>query len=428
MYEIVRKENTEVEVKISLTHAEWETYADKAYQENKGKFNIQGFRKGAAPRKIIEKNYGEDVFFNETLDIAFVAEYTKFFEENQDLDIIDQPSITVDKFDADGVEIKAVAPLMPKVKLGQYTGLTIEKYTEEVDEAKVEKELNQARERAARFVDAGEGAEAKLGDFVCIDFTGSVNGVEFDGGKAENYRLELGSHSFIDNFEDQIVGMKVGEERDIKVTFPADYPAEELMGKEAVFKIVLHKIENKELPELNDEFAANTSEFETLQEYKADIRKHMQESIDKRVKTQNENKLIDAIVDGTEVEIPNCLIERQLDMFVRDFEMRLSYQGLKLEDYFKYTNSDMNALRENYREQAQKAVKTRLTLEELLKDQNLEVTEEELNAYFQKQADKFGKSVELYKKTINDQNLAYIKNELLMDKVFDYLTKNNTIA
>lgn len=428
MYELVKNENNEVEVKITLSHEEWEGYVEKAYQENKGKFNIQGFRKGTAPRKIIEKNYGESVFYDEALDIAFVDEYSKFLNENTGLDIIDQPSITVDKFDKEQVIITAKAPLMPQVTLGEYKGLTIEKYTEELDEAKVEKELNQARERGARFVEAGEGVEAKLGDFATIDFTGFVDGKEFEGGKAEDYRLELGSHSFIDTFEDQIVGMKVGENRDINVTFPEDYPAEDLQGKPATFKIVLKKIENKELPELNDEFVSNISEFETVEDYKADLRKHMQETIDSHIKRENENRLIAKVVDNASVEIPTVLIERQLDMFVRDFEMRLSYQGLKLDDYYKFANTDQDALRDSYRKQAENAVKTRLTLEKLMDVEGIIVTDEELEAKLETDAEKFKQPVEEYKKSINERHLAYIKNDMLMDKVFDFLTKNNTIA
>jgi len=427
MYEIVKNEGNEVEIKISLDENTWESYVEKVYQANKSKFSVQGFRKGTAPRKMIEKNYGEYVFYDEALDMAFGDEYTKFLNENTNLEIIDQPRVNVDKFDKSGIVLTAKVTLLPQVKLGEYKNLTVEKYSETLEESKVEKELEQARERGARFVEVTE-EPAKLGDFTTIDFTGYLDGKEFEGGKAEKFRLELGSHSFIDTFEDQIVGMKVGEERDINVKFPEDYPAENLKGQPAVFKIVLHKIETKELPELNDEFASNVSEFETLEEYKADLRKNMQASIDERVKKENENRLIDKIVEGSSVEIPNVLIERQLDMFVRDFEMRLSYQGLKLDDYFKYTNSNLKALRDSYATQAEKAVKTRLVLEELIKVEKLEVSEDELNNKLTETATKYKKTLEEYKKNLNERNIEYIKNEMLMDKVIDFLTKNNTLA
>ncbi len=426
MYEIVKKENNQAEIKISLSKEEWDAYVEKAYQANKGKFNIQGFRKGNAPKSIIEKNYGESVFYDEALDMAIGDEYYKAITENKDLEVIDQPSIKVDKFDKTGVEVTATVALLPEVKLGEYKGLKIEKYTEELNEEKVEKELAQARERGARFVECNDG-EAKLGDFVTIDFTGSIDGKEFDGGKAENFRLELGSHSFIDNFEDQIVGMKVNDEKDINVTFPEDYHAEDLKGKPAVFKIVLHKIETKELPELNDEFASNTSEFETLEEYKADIRKHLQESIDQKIQRENENRVIEKVVEGSTIEIPEVLIERQLDMFIRDFEMRLSYQGLKLADYLGYMKQDEKAFRDSYREQAVKTVKTRLTLEAIIKAENLDITDEEVDAKLSETAAKYGKSLEEFKVNMNENNLAYIKNDILMDKLVAFLTKNNTL-
>ena len=428
MYEVVKNEKNEVEVKITLDAEKWDSYVEKAYQANKGKFAIQGFRKGAAPRKMIEKNYGEGVFYDEALDLAFADEYGAFLDANKELQIIDQPSVSIEKLDKTGLVFVAKVPLLPEVKLGEYKGLTVEAYKEELNEQKVEKQLNQERERLARYVEAGEGETAKLGDFATIDFTGYVNGKQFEGGKAENYRLELGSHSFIDNFEDQIVGMKVGDEKDINVNFPEDYPAEELKGKPAVFKIKLNKLENKELPELNDEFASNCSEFETLEEYKADIRKHMQESIDERIKRENENRLLDKCVENATVDVPDALVERQLDMFIRDFETRLSYQGLKLDDYLKYTNSDVKALRDSYRTQAAKSVKTRLVLEEIIKIEKLDITEEELNKKLEETAKKYNKTLEEHKKSLNENNLAYIKNELLMDKLVDFLTKNNTIA
>ena len=360
--------------------------------------------------------------------MAIGEQYSSCLMANPNLEVIDQPEVNVDSFDENGVVVTCRVPLLPEVKLGAYTGLQVEKYSEEVSEEKIEKELNQARERAARFVEAGEGATAKMGDFTTIDFTGSVNGVEFEGGKAENYRLELGSKSFIDNFEEQIVGMKVNDEKDIKVTFPEDYPAEDLKGKEAVFKIVLHKIENKELPELNDEFASNTSEFETLEEYKADIRKHIQESVDQRVQRENENRLMEKAVEGSTVEVPNVLVERQLDMFVRDFEMRLSYQGLNLDQYLSYMKQTKEDLRNSYRDQATKTVKTRLVLEAIVKKENLDVSEEELNAKLEETAKKYGKTLEEFKKNMNQNNIAYIQNDILMDKLVAFLTKNNELV
>ena len=428
MYELLGKENNEVKVKITIEKEKWSEYLEKAYNQNKAKFNIQGFRKGAAPRKIIEKNYGERVFYDDALDIAFYDEYGAFLIANKDLEVIDQPSLTFEKFDENGVVMTATAPLLPEVKLGQYKGLTIEAYKETLDEAKVDKQLNQERERSARFVEAKETDKAKLGDFATIDFKGFLGEKQFDGGTAENYRLELGSKTFIDNFEEQIVGMGIGEEKDINVKFPDDYPSEELKGKPVVFKVKLNKLENKELPELNDEFASNASEFETLEEYKADIKKHLQESLDQKIKRENENRLLDKCVEGTSLEVPKALVERQLDLFMRDFETRLCYQGLKMDDYLKFTNTDLKTFREGYNEQAKKAVKTRLVLDAIIKAEGLDVSNEELDAKLEETAKKYGKTLEDYKKTITEDNLAYIKNDILMDKVVDFLTKNNQLA
>lgn len=428
MFELQGKENNEVKVKITINKQEWEMYLEKAYNQHKDKFNIQGFRKGQAPRKIIEKNYGERVFYDDALDIAFYDEYGAFLTANPDLEIIDQPSLTFEKFDENGVEMTATAPLLPEVKLGDYKGLTVQKYTEELDEAKVEKQLNQERERLARYVEADSNAKASMGDFATIDFKGFLGEKQFEGGTAENYRIELGSHTFIDNFEDQIVGMGIGEEKDINVTFPEDYPSEELKGKPVVFKVKLNKLENKQLPELNDEFASNSSEFETLEEYKADIRKHLEESLNEKIKRENENRLLDKCVENTKLDIPNSLVERQLDLFMRDFETRLSYQGLKMDDYLKFTNSDIKTFRESYRDQANKSVKTRLVLEAIIKAEGLDVSDSELDAKLEETAKKYNKSLEEYKKNLNEDNLAYIKNDLLMDKVVDFLTKNNTLA
>ena len=428
MFELQGKENNEVKVKITINKQEWEMYLEKAYNQHKDKFNIQGFRKGQAPRKIIEKNYGERVFYDDALDIAFYDEYGAFLTANPDLEIIDQPSLTFEKFDENGVEMTATAPLLPEVKLGDYKGLTVQKYTEELDEAKVEKQLNQERERLARYVEADSNAKASMGDFATINFKGFLGEKQFEGGTAENYRIELGSHTFIDNFEDQIVGMGIGEEKDINVTFPEDYPSEELKGKPVVFKVKLNKLENKQLPELNDEFASNSSEFETLEEYKADLRKHLEESLNEKIKRENENRLLDKCVENTKLDIPNSLVERQLDLFMRDFETRLSYQGLKMDDYLKFTNSDIKTFRESYRDQANKSVKTRLVLEAIIKAEGLDVSNSELDAKLEETAKKYNKSLEEYKKNLNEDNLAYIKNDLLMDKVVDFLTKNNTLA
>ena len=387
MYTLEKVEKNKAKITITITKEEWEGYVQKSYEENCSKFNIQGFRKGKAPRRVIEKNYGENVFFDDAFDYAFGDNYREVFKNEKDFDPINQPDVSIKSFDDNGLVVEAIVELMPEVKLGEYKGTKVKKATGEVDDEKVEKELKQVQERQARFVDVER--EAKLGDIATIDFSGSVDGVKFDGGTAEDYRLELGSKSFIDTFEEQIVGMNLGQSKDVNVTFPAEYHEPSLAGKPAVFAVTLKKLEEKQLPELNDEFADNVSEFSTLEEYKADIKKHLQASLEKKLERENENKLIEAVVSTATLEVPEVLVERQLDLFLRDFEQRLMYQGLKIEDYAKYMNVTVEELRNQNREQAVEAVKTRLALEQLVKEEGLTVTEAEVDAKLEETAKKY---------------------------------------
>ncbi|MBR1984540.1 MAG: trigger factor, partial [Clostridia bacterium] len=359
--------------------------------------------------------------------IAFTSTYRKILKEEKEFNPIDEPEIKIDSFLPEkGLTMSCEVEVMPEFELGKYTGHEVKKATGEVSEEKIEKELKQVQERQARFVDVER--DAKMGDIATIDFAGSVDGVLFDGGSATDYRLELGSKSFIDTFEEQVAGMKIGESKDVKVKFPENYGSEELAGKDAVFAVTLKKVEEKQLPEINDEFASNVSEFETLADYKADIRKHLEESLKVRLEREDENNLISAVVNNTEVEIPECLVERQLDMFVRDFETRLSYQGMKLEDYLKYVNMTVEQMREERKEQAKETVKTRLVLEKLIIKENLNVTQEEVDARLQEFADKYKKSLEDYKKSMGEKNLIYFENDILMDKVIKFLKENNKLA
>ena len=333
--------------------------------------------------------------------------------------------VKIEKFEKEGIVMVATAPLMPEVKLGAYTGLTVERGKEKVKKSEVEEELKKVAERQARFVESTD--EAKLGDFATIDFVGSVDGQIFDGGSAQGYRLELGSHSFIDTFEDQIVGMKVGDEKDVNVTFPENYHEKSLAGKPAVFKVTVQKLEKKEIPEINDEFAANVSEFENLEDYKKDIEKRLKEKLERDKERKVENDLIDQVVKGSEVEIPEILVERQLDIFMKDLEMRLSYQGIKLEEYLDYVGSNVEDLRKERAEQAKETVKTRLVLEALVKKENMVVTEAELDKVLAETAEKYKKSVEDYKKSLDNRTIAYYQNDILMKKLLDFLKTNNNI-
>lgn len=424
-YKIRSKEKNNLEVEIVISEKKWEESLQKAYEETKNKYSVQGFRRGKAPRKVIEKQYGESVFFDYALEIAFADEYNEFLDKNLEIEPIAQPDVRIEKFEKSGIVLVASAPLMPEVELGSYTGLTVERGKEKVKKADVEAELKSVAERQARFVESTKPAE--LGDFATIDFAGSVDGEIFEGGTAQGYRLELGSHSFIDNFEDQLVGTTVGEEKDVNVTFPENYHEKSLAGKKAVFKVVVQKIEKKEIPEITDEFAANVSEFENLEDYKKDIEKRLSQKLEQEKERKVENDLLEKIVEASKVEIPEILVERQLDIFIRDLETRLSFQGLKLEEYLDYVGTNVSDLRKERREQAEQTVKTRLVLEALVKKENMVVSEEELDSALKETAEKYKKTVEEYKKSLDDRTIAYYQNDILMKKLLDFLKSNNNI-
>lgn len=424
-YKIRSKEKNNLEVEIVISEKKWEESLQKAYEETKNKYSVQGFRKGKAPRKVIEKQYGESVFFDYALEIAFADEYNEFLDKNLEIEPIAQPDVRIEKFEKSGIVLVASAPLMPEVELGSYTGLTVERGKEKVKKSDVEAELKAVAERQARFVESTKPAE--LGDFATIDFAGSVDGEIFEGGTAQGYRLELGSHSFIDNFEDQLVGTSVGEEKDVNVTFPENYHEKSLAGKKAVFKVVVQKIEKKEIPEITDEFAANVSEFENLEDYKKDIETRLSQKLEQEKERKVENDLLEKIVEASKVEIPEILIERQLDIFIRDLETRLSFQGLKLEEYLDYVGTNVSDLRKERREQAEQTVKTRLVLEALVKKENMVVSEEELDSALKETAEKYKKTVEEYKKSLDDRTIAYYQNDILMKKLLDFLKSNNNI-
>lgn len=426
MYTAKKIDGNKYEIKIEVAASEWEKYVEEAYEKNKEKFNIQGFRKGKAPRKVIEKNHGESVFYDDALDTLFSTEYNSALNAERQIEPIANPEIKLDKFDETGVHITAVVEVMPEVTLGEYKGLKLEKSKGEVTSLQIENEITQVRERQARYVEADR--DARNGDFVVINFAGSVDGVKFEGGSAENYRLQLGSHTFIEGFEDQIIGMKLGEVKNVNVTFPEDYQAENLKGKPAVFEVVLNKVEEKQLPELNDEFASNVSEFETFEEYKADVKKHLEESLQNKLKREDENKIIEAVSKASTVEIPSVLVERQLDAFMQDLNMRLGYQGIKLEDYAKYMNTTVDAIREERKENAKETVKTRLVLEAIVKAENISVTEEEVDLKLAEMASKYKKSLEDYKKSMGANNVMYVENDILMNKLLKILMENNTLA
>ena len=423
----IEESKGEVKISFTLDAKEWDDSLNKAYIKNKSRFNIPGFRKGHATRKMIEKMYGEGVFFDDAFNDAFYEAYSKALGEHEEIFPVDDPKVDIDGIDENGVKFHAVVTVKPEVTLGEYKGIKVDKVEYNVTADDVNAEIDRARKQASRKVEV-EGRAVENGDIVNLDYSGSVDGMKFEGGTASNQELTIGSHAFIPGFEEQMVGMTVGETRDLNVPFPTDYHTKELAGKDSVFTVTVNKILKEEMPELNDEFAKDVSKFDTLAEYKADVEKRLQEGNDRRANAENENALIEAVTATFSVEIPQCMIDSQIDYLVRDMEYRLMYmyQGMKLEDYLKYTGSNMEELRKSKAEEAKRDVKIRLVLEAIVKAENLDVTDAELDAELARIAESAGKSVEEYRKGVDDRQLSYIKNDLLMKKLIEFLKANNT--
>ena len=425
MYKLLKKEKNTLIYEVSASNQEFETFVNKAYEETKGKYSVQGFRKGKVPRKVIEQNYGKDIFMEDGLMGLINQNYQLILTENKDVQPVGKPEVEVESVNENGVKLRILIPVIPEVKLGAYTGLEIKKANAKVTAKAVNDEIAQIQNRQARFVDVERPAQN--GDFVVIDFVGRAGGKEFEGGKAEDYRLELGSKTFIPGFEDQIVGQNIGEKRTIQVKFPEDYFSAELKGKDAEFDVTLNKVEEKQLPELNDEFASNVSEFNTFEEFKADIKKHLSESVKNQNKQKDENAIIEQIVKTSEVEIPASMIETQIDKQVEEFRQRIAYQGATLESYLELTRSSMEELRNVHRPAAENAVKTQLVIGEIIKKEKISVTQKEIDAKLQEIATKYQKSLEEYKKLVGEYELSYIANDIIITKLFDFLFKNNNL-
>ncbi len=417
-------EDKRIEVTISLDKDEWEQAVQTAYEKNKGKYNIQGFRKGHVPRKVLEKNFGEGVFYEDAIDGCFYRYYFEVLQNEKTIQPVDAPSLSIQEIGKDGIVIVATVYNKPEVTLGAYTGLKVEMPKVEVSKEQVEERLNQLVNSRARFEEVSDRA-VKVGDIATIDFEGSVDGVKFDGGAANDYDLEIGSHSFIDTFEDQIVGMKVSDTKDINVTFPEEYPAENLKGKPAVFKVTVKAIKEKVLPELNDEFASEVSEFETLADLKKDTEQKLADELKHSAEHEFENNLIEKVTENATVDIPQVMVEQQAEDYIREFEYRLSYQGLKLEDYLKYAKTTVEELKASRMDDAKKTVKTRLVLEAIVNKENITVTDKDIEDKYNENKKGSEKTIDQIKKELGDDQIAYIENGILINKLLKFLKENN---
>ena len=395
----------------------------KAYIKVRGQVNIPGFRKGKAPRKMIENMYGEGIFYDEAFELIFDEVYGPAVEENK-VDVVDRPEIEIQQIGTGkNLQFTAEVFVVPEVTLGEYKGIAVKKETTEVTDAQVDAKVEEERNKQATEVTVEDRAVIE-GDTVNLDYSGSVDGVAFAGGTAEGQTLKIGSHTFIPGFEEQMVGMSIGEEKDLNVTFPEKYHSDELAGKAAVFHVKVNSITATELPALDDDFAKDISEFDTLDEYKADIRAKLEAQAAERDQNAFTNAVIEKVMENATVEIPNAMIERQIDSMMRDFEYRLMGQGLKLDDFMKYTGQDMKAFRENYRGQAEKSVKAHLVLTAIEKAEAFEPAAEAIDEQIAKFAPQTGKTVEELKATFSEQDMEYFKADAIRDMAVKFLADN----
>ncbi len=416
-------EHNMVKISMEIGQEEFDKACERAYQKNKNQISLPGFRKGKAPRKMIERVYGKEVFYEDALNDVLPDVYTAAVEELK-LDVVSRPEVDVEKMEAgEPIVVTATVAVKPEVTLGEYKGLVAEKETVAVTEDDVNEELKKDAEKNSRLVDVTDRA-AELGDEVTIDFDGYVDDKQFEGGKSEDYRLTLGSHSFIDTFEDQIVGKNPEEAFDVNVTFPENYHAKELAGKPAVFKVVLKKIQKKELPALDDDYAKDYSEFDTIAEYKEDLQKKLLANKQKEADDKRAKALISAAVANAEMDIPAAMIDDRADSMIQNFANNLRYQGISIEQYMSMTGSNMAAMRANVRPDAEKAIKEALVLEAIAKAENLEVTDEDFDAEVQKMADMYKMEADKLKANISDAEKEGMKEEMKTQKAVEWLVAN----
>jgi len=392
------------ELEIKIDKATFDAEIDKAYKKNVGKMNIPGFRKGKAPKSMIEKLYGKGVFYEDAINAILPTAYSEALEASK-LDVVSRPEIDIKDVNDEGVIVLAKVFVKPEVKVSEYKGLKANRDAVEITDEAVDTEINRVRERNARVIEITDRA-AKLGDEVVFDFDGYCDGVQFDGGKAEKYTLKLGSGQFIPGFEDQIVDKNIGENFDVNVTFPEDYQEASLAGKAATFKCLIHNIKENELPEFNDEFVKDVSEFDTVDEYKADVKARLEKDANKAADVKVDEQLMEALVANLEGEIPECMFENEVENCIADYENRLRYQGLSLDMFMKYTGQTIDTLKTQFRPQAEKQVKTRLALEYVAKTEGLTATEEDINEEYKKIAEGYGIEIEKVKEAIKDDAVS----------------------
>ena len=414
------KNANEIKMEITIEAEKFENAIKKVYFKNAKYFNIPGFRKGKAPQNIVEKYYGKEIFYEDAFNEIAGEEYANAVEENK-LEVVSKPQIDIVTMEkGQDLVFTATVATKPEVELGKYKGIEIEKIEYNVEDSDIENNLKQMQEKNSRVISVETPVEK--GNIAVIDFEGFVDGKAFEGGKGENYSLEIGSGSFIPGFEDQVIGMKIDEEKDINVKFPDEYFSKDLAGKDATFKVKVHEIKKKELPELDDEFAKDVSEFDTLKELKDSIKERLEKDNEQKAKYEKEDAIMKAVTSKMKVDIPQGMIEVEIDNMVKDMEQRMSYQGLKLEQYLKMLNKTEAEFKKDYEPQAIQAIKSRLALEAIIKAEKIEVTEKEIKEKLEEMAKNYGKTAEELEK--NESIKDYIKQGIESEKTISFLVEN----
>ena len=425
--ELVKKEGNKVTLKITVDNNKFEEAVNKAYNKTKGKYNIPGFRKGKAPKVVIETQYGKGVFYNDAIDMLFPEVYPEAIKE-LNIDPIDRPDLDIEEISKDnGLVMVVNVEVKPEFELGAYKGIEISKVDNTVSEEDVEARLNEMVNRNARLTSV-EGKTLENGDTAVIDFEGFENGVAFEGGKGENYNLVIGSNTFIPGFEDQLVGKKAGEEVEVNVTFPETYHAENLAGKPVVFNVKVNDVKVKEVPALDDEFAKDTTEFETLAELRADVKTKLEEQAKNAADAEMRNALVEKVSANTEVEVPEAMVQHQIDNMLMELNYQLQYQGLNLQQLLEMTGRGLEELREERRADAERLVKSSLILEAIAEKENVEANDADIDAELEKMAAMYNMEVEKIKSSLRATDIEDIKGQIKIRKTLDLLVENATIA
>ena len=422
-HQIEQLENSMVKITLEISPEQFEQAMETAYKRSKNQISLPGFRKGKAPRKLVEKAYGREIFYEDAINAVLPELYDETVKE-ENLEVMSRPEVNVETIEeGKPVVVTCEVAIKPEVKLGKYKGLKAEKEDATVTEEDVQEELKRVAGRNARMIEVTD-RPAQMDDTLTIDFEGFMDGTPFEGGKGENHELKLGSHSFIDTFEDQLVGKNVGDECEVNVTFPEEYHQKDLAGKPAMFKVAVKKIQFNEVPEIDDEFAKEVSEFDTLDEYKADVKKNLEERKAKQIEESKRAKLLGKVVEKSKMDMPEPMVIEQCDQMINNFAQTLRYQGMNMQKYMEMTGSTLESMRQSVRPEADRQLKESLVLDAIAKAENLEATQEDVDKELENMAQMYGMEIDKLKAAVTEAETESIKSELKTKKALDFIVEN----